>query len=143
VNAETKNRETPLNVASRWGHINVAKLLIANKTDVNTKKEEGETPALKQNDKTTLENNPRDLRPFKRTKTSSYSTKVVEQWLKSHLPSLQNEDVCKYSASLVEDGFDSIDTLDVLEEEHLGFMKTGHRLLLLRKLGVQRPGFEV
>jgi hypothetical protein len=59
---------------------------------------------------------------------------VVEQWLKSYLPNLKREDACNYSKCLVEDGFDSIDILDVLEEKHLGFMKIGHRLLLMKKL---------
>jgi ankyrin repeat protein len=64
----------------------------------------------------------------------SESIEFVEQWLKSHLPYLQSEDICKYSTCLVKDGFDSIDTLDVLEEDDLGFMKIGHRRVLMRKI---------
>jgi ankyrin repeat protein len=145
VNAKDKRNGglTSLQWASRNGHTDVAKILIANGAhDVNAensmhgvKPVESVATELKQNVTTTLENNESDPRPTKRTKASSNSITVVEQWLKSYLPNLQREDACNYSKCLVEDGFDSIDTLDVLEEEHLGFMKTGHRLLLMKKLG--------
>jgi hypothetical protein len=65
------------------------------------------------------------------------SIKVVKQWLKSHLPNLQSEDALKYSICLAEDGFDSIDTLNVLEQGDLGFMKSGHRRLLMKKFAAR------
>ena len=57
----------------------------------------------------------------------------VMHWLLTHLPDIQEEDAVEYFNCLLEDGFDSIDLGEVLEED-LYFMKRGHRSALLRSL---------
>jgi len=68
--------------------------------------------------------------------SKSESHDEVEQWLLSHLPTLQKQDVEKYRDCFVEDGFDSIVMLEVLEEGDLSFMKKAHRRFLLKKLQI-------
>ena len=57
----------------------------------------------------------------------------VMHWLLIHLPDIQEEDAVEYFNCLLEDGFDSIDLGEILEED-LYFMKRGHRSALLRSL---------
>ncbi|KAL7549262.1 hypothetical protein ACHAWF_012539 [Thalassiosira exigua] len=62
----------------------------------------------------------------------------VERWLLSHLPTLQERDVETYCRCLVEDGFDSITMLEVLEEADLHFMRKAHRRYLTKRLSASR-----
>jgi hypothetical protein len=57
----------------------------------------------------------------------------VMHWLLTHLPTIQEEDAVHYFNCLLEDGYDSIDLGEILEED-LHFMKKGHRRALLRSL---------
>ncbi|KAL7490072.1 hypothetical protein ACHAW6_015784 [Cyclotella cf. meneghiniana] len=59
---------------------------------------------------------------------------VVKRWLLFHLPKLQPRDVEIYSKRLVEDGFDSAETLREVVEEDLDFMKVAHQRVLGKKL---------
>ena len=57
----------------------------------------------------------------------------VMHWLLTHLPDIQEEDAVEYFNCLLEDGFDSIDLGEILDED-LYFMKRGHRSALLQSL---------
>jgi hypothetical protein len=59
---------------------------------------------------------------------------VLKDWLLSHLPDLQRDDVATYTMQLIEDGFDSLDMLAELTEDDLQFMKRAHRRVLAKKL---------
>jgi hypothetical protein len=64
----------------------------------------------------------------------------VEQWLLSHLPTLSRGDALNYCKCLIDDGFDSLDMLNELEEEDISFMKKAHRRVMSRKLfGISTP----
>eukprot|EP00578_Thalassiosira_sp_NH16_P013116 CAMPEP_0181124652 /NCGR_PEP_ID=MMETSP1071-20121207/26602_1 /TAXON_ID=35127 /ORGANISM="Thalassiosira sp., Strain NH16" /LENGTH=962 /DNA_ID=CAMNT_0023209985 /DNA_START=207 /DNA_END=3095 /DNA_ORIENTATION=- len=58
----------------------------------------------------------------------------VERWLRRRLPKLKREDASAYVGHLVDDGFDSEDTLCALLAEDLSFMKKGHCRVLLKTL---------
>lgn len=57
----------------------------------------------------------------------------VRMWLSGFLPDLRREDAVNYRKRLIDDGFDSDDTLRFVREEDLGFMKVGHRRTLMMK----------
>ena len=61
----------------------------------------------------------------------------VMNWLLKNLPQLDEEDAVNYFVSLLEDGFDSTDMLDVVLEEDLYFMKEEHQILLMKNLSVE------
>eukprot|EP00984_Skeletonema_dohrnii_P013260 scaffold5464_cov97-Skeletonema_dohrnii-CCMP3373.AAC.4 len=84
---------------------------------------------------------------------------LIQQWLLLHLPSLNNDDLKMYSMQLLEDGFDSVERLEGVNNggsglrnssgggrgssntsrlEDLYFMKKGHRRVLLQKIGKVR-----
>ena len=64
----------------------------------------------------------------------------VEQWLLSHLPTLSRGDALNYCKCLIDDGFDSLDMLNELEEEDISFMKKAHKRVMSRKLfGISTP----
>jgi len=69
--------------------------------------------------------------------SKSESCDEVEQWLLSHLPTLQKQDVEKYRDCFVEDGFDSTVMLQVVEEGDLSFMKKAHRRFLSKMLQLE------
>jgi hypothetical protein len=54
-------------------------------------------------------------------------------WLLTHLPNIEEDDAVQYFNCLVEDGFDSIDVKEILEED-LSFMKSIHKQALLQSL---------
>ncbi|KAL9190003.1 hypothetical protein ACHAXT_009678 [Thalassiosira profunda] len=62
------------------------------------------------------------------------SFEQVMWWLLGHLPKLQEEDAISYFQSMLEDGFDSLESLEGLTEDDLHFMKSGHRRALLRSV---------
>mmetsp|Transcript_8999 Transcript_8999/g.15659 ORF Transcript_8999/g.15659 Transcript_8999/m.15659 type:complete len:322 (-) Transcript_8999:50-1015(-) len=76
--------------------------------------------------------NPQDKWQRYFSKSESYNE--VKQWLLSHLPTLQKQDLEKYRDCLMEDGFDSNVMLEVVEERDLNFMKKAHRRFLLKQL---------
>jgi hypothetical protein len=59
---------------------------------------------------------------------------IINDWLLSHLPDLEDTVVTSYSTHLIDDGFDSLDMLKELTEEDLQFMKTAHRRVLAKCL---------
>ena len=70
---------------------------------------------------------------------------LIQQWLLLHLPSLSNDDLKLYSMQLFEDGFDSVERLEGVNNggagsrlEDLYFMKKGHRRVLMQKIGKVR-----
>ena len=62
------------------------------------------------------------------------TTMVVRTWLQSKLPTLNPNDLQEYSSQLHGDGFDSVEMLNRLEAEDLGFMKKAHKRVLLEVL---------
>ena len=54
-------------------------------------------------------------------------------WLLTHIPNIQEDDAVRYFNCFVEDGFDSIDVSEILEED-LSFMKNIHKQALLQSL---------
>ncbi len=64
----------------------------------------------------------------------SFEIGTVDEWLLSRLPGLKADDVSFYSKRLIQDGFDSVNTLGIVEEEDLDFMKKGHRRLLMKAM---------
>jgi hypothetical protein len=54
-------------------------------------------------------------------------------WLLTHLPNIEEEDAVRYYNQLVDDGFDSIDVKEILEED-ISFMKSIHKRALLQSL---------
>ena len=71
------------------------------------------------------ENKYRDMRELQRE---------VAVWLRRYLPKLTKEDAMRYRNALIDRGFDEGESLNLLDEEDLDFMKKGHRQLLLKKL---------
>ena len=65
------------------------------------------------------------------TVSAADSQGAVEDWLTRFLPGLQDEDLVRYRTRLIVDGFDSSEGMAYVREEHLQFMKMGHRLRLI------------
>ena len=80
-------------------------------------------------------NLPRGYVPAQPTESiSEEAYEEVEQWLLSHLPRLQKTDVSNYCWSLIDEGFDSAEMLQLLEFDDLHFMKKAHRRALAKTL---------
>ncbi|KAL7440139.1 hypothetical protein ACHAXH_007875 [Discostella pseudostelligera] len=63
----------------------------------------------------------------------SNSNNAISQWLLSHLPHLNQDDLEKYSRRLLEDGFDSVEFIEKeLLVEDLDYMKKAHRRVIER-----------
>ena len=68
---------------------------------------------------------------------TSNEEEAVMRWLLSYLPNLQEEDAVSYFDGLVDQGFDSAETIREICQEDLSFMKTAHQRVLLNKLRVE------
>ena len=63
------------------------------------------------------------------------SEEKLMHWLLTHIPDIQEDDAVRYFNCFVEDGFDSIDVSEILEED-LTFMKNIHKQALLQSKDV-------
>ena len=68
---------------------------------------------------------------------TSNEEEAVMCWLLSYLPNLQEEDAVSYFNGLVDQGFDSVETIREICQEDLSFMKTAHQRVLFNKLRVE------
>ncbi|KAL3928238.1 MAG: hypothetical protein SGBAC_012737 [Bacillariaceae sp.] len=72
------------------------------------------------------------------TDTGEAKNRIVRSWLEDALPQLHSDDLVRYTAHLVDDGFDSAEILESdLMEDDLDFMKKAHRRALVRVKGLQ------
>jgi hypothetical protein len=62
--------------------------------------------------------------------SAAISQGEVKQWLARFLPRILEEDATRYRTRLIADGFDSSEGMTHVREEHVQFMKLGHRLRL-------------
>lgn len=67
------------------------------------------------------------------TDADAAKNRIVRNWLEEALPQLHSDDHVRYTAQMVDDGFDSAEILESdLMEEDLDFMKKAHRRALVR-----------
>ena len=69
--------------------------------------------------------------------TNDDEEEAVMCWLLSYLPNLQEEDAVSYFNGLIDQGFDSAETIREICQEDLSFMKTAHQRVLFNKLRVE------
>jgi len=72
------------------------------------------------------------------TKSESFECGILERLLLHWLHGVDQMAIVHYSKCLIEDGFNTIDAICTVEEDDLHFMKTGHRRLLMKKIGEQK-----
>ena len=64
----------------------------------------------------------------------SDSEEQVKRWLTQFLPGLGEEDLMRYRARLIADGFDCRSRMIYVREEHLHFMTSVHRRTLISNI---------
>lgn len=128
VNVKINDGVTPLHMASRSGAVAVVKILMANGADYDAKNEDGMT-AHQLAQETNCSEMETEMENTLRWEGEAFH---IKKWLTEFI---SNEPLlAEYYDCLKEDGWESMEMLELLEEEDLDFMDDHYAKLTMKKV---------